>query len=423
MAGSVRRQLITSFVLFALALGALFAGVTIAVFLRVEDRLMESRLEQMLSRHPSERELASVEFVGPPEDAPPPFPEWLDDLDPGFYEWQDDGHEAHALLVSDPHTGARAVAIASFPEAEVAETRLSIALVFGVATSSLLALLLARALALRVVSPIERLTERLETESLETVTSDDVPFASLRGDLAGELRDDEVGMLARTLERAGQQLTASAERERRFLREASHELRTPITVIQGVSDLLRESMDAGDTVTRQRLERLDRGLSRMSTSVASLLAMARAEHRLSATDMPPFEQQLEDLIDEARALAGPDVEVTLGLETGPSSRLAASMLIVALSNLVRNAVEHTESGAVHVEVEAKRAVVSDHGPGLPPELLAQLRSTGPQPDAGIGLATVQRICRRFEWTFDVECPAGRGTIATIGLSPESGQET
>ena len=55
----------------------------------------------------------------------------------------------------------------------------------------------------------------------------------------------------------------------------------------------------------------------------------------------------------------------------------------------------------------------------PPALLEQLRSTGPQPDAGIGLATVQRICRRFEWRFDVECPPGGGTIATIGWSERS----
>ena len=81
------------------------------------------------------------------------------------------------------------------------------------------------------------------------------------------------------------------------------------------------------------------------------------------------------------------------------------MLIVVLSNLVRNAVEHTTSGTVRVEVEADRASVSDTGPGLPPALLEQLHGSGPQPDVGIGLATVQRICRRFEWRFEIQCPA------------------
>ena len=69
-------------------------------------------------------------------------------------------------------------------------------------------------------------------------------------------------------------------------------------------------------------------------------------------------------------------------------------------------------GLVGVELEPDYV-----GSGLPPALLEQLRSTGPQPDAGIGLATVQRICRRFEWRFDVECPPG--TIATIGWPERS----
>ena len=185
---------------------------------------------------------------------------------------------------------------------------------------------------------------------------------------------------------------------------------------QGVSDLLRESVDDEDELTRQRLERLDRGLRRMNTSVLSLLAMARAEHRFMAGDMPPFAQQLDDLVEEARARAEPGVEVTCELSAEPSSGLAASMLIVVLSNLARNAAQHTQSGTVDVTVESQRARVSDSGPGLPPHLLEQLRSGGPQPDVGIGLATVQKICKRFGWGFDVECPAGGGTVATVELS-------
>ena len=56
MAASVRRQLIAYFVLFALALGALFGTVTLWVFHRVEDRMVERRLEQMLSQRLDARE-------------------------------------------------------------------------------------------------------------------------------------------------------------------------------------------------------------------------------------------------------------------------------------------------------------------------------------------------------------------------------
>ena len=411
MAGSVRRQLISHFLVFALVLGALFGAVTLLVFHRVEDRMVQRRLEQMLSEPPRARsgELV-VDFVGPPASAPAPLADRLVGIEPGFYEWEEDDRELHVLLVVDPPTNARTVAIASFPESEVSQGRLAIALLLAISVTSLLALWLARYLAVRIVSPIERLTRRLATGSLDSVVPED---------LASELRGDEIGTLARALQRAGRELTASAERERRFLREASHELRTPITIVQGVSDLLRESIDLEDRLNRQRLERLDRGLRRMHTSVLSLLAMARAEHRLTVTDMPPFEQQLEDLVEEARTLSHPGVEVTCELVGEPPAGLAASMLIVVLSNLARNAVQVTLAGRVHVAVAADRVKVEDSGPGMPALLLEQLRSPGPQPNLGIGLATVLRICRRFDWRFDVECPAGGGTIARVLLSGES----
>ena len=410
MAGSVHHQLITSFVLFALTLGGSFAAVTLLVFHRVEDRMVQRRLQQMLDARPGDREPVSLHFVGAPTAAPPPFAERLANTEAGFYEWEEkDDRETHALLVVDPASGERTVALAQFTESESSQSRFAFALLIGVGASSLLALLLARHLVARIVSPVERLTARLTSGSLDEA----VP-----ADLASELRDDEIGLLARSLQHAGERLTAAAERERRFLREASHELRTPITVIQGVSDLLQESIDTGDSVNRKRLERLDRGLRRMHTSVLSLLAMARAEHRLAASEMAPFRQQLDDLVEEARTLACPGVDVRAEVTGEPTSNLAASMLIVALSNLVRNAVQNCDSGTVTVTVDADRAVVRDRGPGLPARLLEQLRSPGPQPDIGIGLATVQRVCRRFGWSFEVDCPVDGGTVAVIGFQPE-----
>ncbi len=410
MAGSVRRQLIASLVFFAFALSALFAVVTMLVFYRVEDRMLQRRLEQMLVQPPVEGEPVALQFVGPPEAAPPPFAERLVDAAPGYYEWEEeDDRETHVLLIADPETAERRVAIARFNESEATQNRFLVALAIGVAITCLLALLLARYLAVLIVSPIERLTERLATGPLDAV----VP-----NDLVEEPRNDEIGTLARALQQAGERLTAAAERERRFLREASHELRTPITVIQGVSDLLRESIDPGDKVNLSRLERLERSLRRMNTSVLSLLAMARAEYRSTVDEMPPFRQQLEDLIDEARSLAPPGVEVTCDASGEQGAGFAASMLIVVLSNLTRNAVQHSGSESVQVTVEPHRAQVIDHGRGLPPTLLEQLHSAGPQPDVGIGLATVQRICRRFGWGFEIDCPDEGGTVVTVELSPD-----
>ncbi len=411
MIGTIRRQLIFAFVLFAAALGTVFGLVTLLVFHRVEDRMISRRLNQMILQKPAGRDSPSIEFVGSPKDAPTPFAAWLQGLEPGIHEWEHASSEAHALIAEDPTTGAPVVALASFPESEASQSRLAIALLFGIAATAIGAVFLARYLAVRIVSPIEQLTEALEAGAADRTGFD----ASAIEALASDRRTDEVGTLARSFERASTELAASAERERRFLREASHELRTPITIIQGVSDLLRESIDTDDSVTQKRLDRLSRSLRRMNTSVLSLLAMARAEHRVSVRDVPPFAQQLDDLVEEARAMATGGVTVHAELRSAPQSMAEGTMLLVVLSNLTRNAVQHTESGCVRVVVEQRRVQVSDDGPGLPAALLEQLRTDGPQPDIGIGLATAQRICRRFGWTFTVTCPSEGGTRATISL--------
>ncbi len=418
MALSIRRQLNYHLLAFALVLGSVFAGVTLLVYHRVEDALIARRLESRLGAAQEALGLEpkgweQVDFAGPLEAAPEPFAERLRGARPGFHEWEEAGREAHALVVAEPAGGGKRVAILSFDEAGVAERRLALALASGVALTSLLALVLARLLARRIVSPIEGLTENL-AKGRRWPGGVALPVGNADA-MAGAV--EEVATLARALDEAERELAAAAERERRFLREASHELRTPITVVQGVHDLLRDSIGPEDSVSRLRLERLGRGLRRMSTSVNSLLAMARAEHASSLGEAPALSVQIGDLVEEARTLAGPEVEVRHLVGDSAISLLEASMLAVALGNLLRNAVQHTRKGLVELKVEGWMAEVLDTGPGVSAAICEQVRAGGVQPDIGIGLATVQRICARFGWAFTLEAVAGGGTKAAIRLRP------
>ncbi|MEM1181999.1 MAG: HAMP domain-containing sensor histidine kinase [Acidobacteriota bacterium] len=391
-----------TFALFALTLGTLFSAVTLWVYYRVEDRMFQRRLEEMIDTPGNQRPL-SISFVGAPDQAPEPYRHLLDGLPPGYYEWEKGGSETHVLVSAGAAGGPARVAMMSFGESESSQAVFGLALFIGVAVTSLLALGLARYLAMRIVSPIELLTRRLATGP---------PDRLMTEELTRRLKDDEVATLARALDRAGSELQASAERERRFLREASHELRTPITIIQGVSDLLRESVQHDDELTHRRLDRLQRSLRRMHTSVLSLLAMARAEHRQMIAAGPPIAQQLSDLLEEMEAIGHGSVEIESELLAEPRCA-APSMLILVLANLVRNAVVHAAPGRVTVRVDSDQATVSDQGPGLSPTILEQLKGDGPKPDLGIGLATVTRICHRFDWQLDARSPEAGGCSATI----------
>ena len=112
-------------------------------------------------------------------------------------------------------------------------------------------------------------------------------------------------------------------------------------------------------------------------------------------------------------MAGPQTRIEVRLEGAPEPANAARLLAVALSNLLRNAALHTESKRIRLRVDNLRADVRDEGPGFPPAVIEQLGASGPRPDVGLGLATVERICHRYGWRLELDNPPGGGARATI----------
>ncbi|UCE54753.1 MAG: sensor histidine kinase, partial [Desulfobacterales bacterium] len=86
---------------------------------------------------------------------------------------------------------------------------------------------------------------------------------------------------------------------------------------------------------------------------------------------------------------------------------------IALTNLIRNAIQHPASGKISVSVKDDRVMVSDTGTGIETgqlELVTQPRVRGyGSKGFGLGLSIVKRLCDRFGWDFDIESEVGRGT--------------
>ena len=310
MRGGIRRRLVVLFTSFAAVIGLVAIVAVLTVYHRVEDAFVGARLQEALGSRPElgdedplAAETPSVIYVGEVEAAPEPFAERLEGEPAGRYEWELAGREAHALVTAERPPR---VAIYSVSEVEAREQWLEVLLWSGFGAVFLSAFLLARSLAVRTVAPVEELTARIS----------DAGLGVLPTGLNEGLGEDEVAVLAATLDEAGARLQASIERERRFLREASHELRTPITVIQGAYDLLAESVEPADEAGRRRLARIGRSLRRIDLSLSSLLAIARAEHR-AAVDRTSSAQDLEDVIAEARSIAPPGVEVEVQIARHP----------------------------------------------------------------------------------------------------------
>ena len=176
----------------------------------------------------------------------------------------------------------------------------------------------------------------------------------------------EVRSLAESFNHMLDRLQRAFGREREFVADASHELRTPVTIAQGELDLLRR--DAGPA-ERERLEAVRRELVRMEGLISEMLTLASADspHALRREQVP-----VRDLLDDLRR----DLPL-LGRRRYRVDDLAGSVeadpdrLAQVFRNLVRNAVAHTdEDGLVEVHASASgarvRFEVHDNGPGFAP---------------------------------------------------------
>ena len=244
--------------------------------------------------------------------------------------------------------------------------------------------------------------------------------------------DTELGSLAAALdqmvdalETAIEEARASDAATRRFLADASHELRTPIAALQGsVETLLREQPERPE---RDRLEAaVARDSERLGRLVNDLLGLARLEAHptRAAVDLASVARPL---LEAARARA-PDATITLSADGDSTVRGDPDALERVLRNLIDNAVAAIEP-AGRVDVQVRRlngyvqALVTDDGPGVPAHQRERVferfvRLDPSKPGHGLGLAIARRIAHQHHG--DLSCdPAPNGASFTLRLPTES----
>jgi signal transduction histidine kinase len=212
------------------------------------------------------------------------------------------------------------------------------------------------------------------------------------------------------------------ERQERFLHDASHELRTPVTIARGHLELLRrEQPDAPE------LEVALDELGRMERIVERLLLLAKSEQRGFAFQEIDLETFLSDLFIRWSEVAPRawrlDVDVTGRLLADPEA------LRNAVDALLENAVKYTDSGddialAAHADGAGGVVIeVSDSGTGVPPEALPRIFDRWARADgartrerggAGLGLAIVAAVARAHGGRCSVK-PLNRGTVFRLHL--------
>jgi signal transduction histidine kinase len=224
--------------------------------------------------------------------------------------------------------------------------------------------------------------------------------------LSDHFADDEVGQLAAALDSYADRLHHLVERDREFNADVSHELRSPLTVITGATELLLAQPDLDEKV-RTRLLRIARAARQSADITTALLHLVRAEQGI---DKDSAAQNVSQVVREVVHLYEPlignkDLKLRV-LENDRVSVIAPeSVVAVAVGNLIGNAMRYTASGEVVITIGNGKAVVEDTGPGIPEAELEHVFERHYRGQnisgkgAGLGLAIVKRLCELYGWTI------------------------
>ncbi|GAA3966031.1 HAMP domain-containing sensor histidine kinase [Actinomadura viridis] len=273
----------------------------------------------------------------------------------------------------------------------------------------------------RILAPV-RLVRRTAAEITERDLAWRIPVR----------RRDDVGELAATFNAMLDRLDRAFATQRRFVDDAGHELRTPITIVRGHLELMGDDPAEREETMRLVTDELDR----MSRIVEDLLLLAKAEQPdFVQLQWVPVMELTSDVYAKVRALGDRDW-VLDGIGEG-EARIDPQRLTQAVVQLAHNAVQHTVPGGTikvgsALDDERVRFWVADQGPGVHPDDMERIferfahGSAAPaggrshRGGAGLGLAIVAAIAGGHGGTVRVGGEPGRGAVFELDL-PRAGR--
>jgi signal transduction histidine kinase len=400
----LRSRIVLSFLLLGTLLSVLFAVSTLILLDLVEDKLIGDTIAQELNDYVDKLRLdpTVVEpfytriqgYITRPGDPNHTVSTEVRELPPGVHDVRISG-QVHKVAIRK-EDDLWAFLIYDVSDNQRIKHLLVFSLIGVVVLFSIFSFMLGVSASTRVMKPVTDLAARLDTLSEEGKPER----------LSGSFADDEVGQLASALDSYAELLQHLVDRDREFNADVSHELRSPLTVITGATELLLAQPDLDEKV-RTRLLRIARAARQSADITTALLHLVRAEQGI---DSEIRAQNVGRIVGDVVHLYEPlignkDLVIRVESEDRVSVIAPEAVVAVTVGNLIGNAMRYTQEGEVVITTGNGRVLVEDTGPGIPEEDLERVFERHYRGQnisgkgAGLGLAIVKRLCELYGWSI------------------------
>lgn len=302
-------------------------------------------------------------------------PKRLASLPPGIHESVEEEVEGMHIGVFDTRRGRVffEVDLTGIEELEVHLLWLLLAIIVGgTLVGAWLGWLVARAAA----RPISQLAEQVES----------LPLKPAETAFAQSLPADELGRLGGSVDDYQKRLVVASRAEQAFFADASHELRTPIAVVSGALELLREDVEAVPGAG-SRLDRVERGVTELSELVEALLRLARRQ--VGPVEDVDAARWLREVMRDALRRHAPDVRASVQ-ETSATLRLSSRAANLVLRAVLRHLIPPGNQGTLVATASSGEITLHFSADAAP--RAATGRSTGPsRGDLSLGVSLISKL--------------------------------
>jgi signal transduction histidine kinase len=257
---------------------------------------------------------------------------------------------------------------------------------------SAIALVVSLLIAKKITRPLKTLASQVNTKNADNIEPDTFP-------------ENEIGLLALNTKNAFTQLNSALDRERVFTKDISHEIRTPVAIIQNVLSASKEEKE----ITENNFDTVAEAVANINQITSILLALARSES--SQKEVVNLTAELESLIinqfDFLLAESDKQLELTLNFDGDVKVMCNQNLVNILMLNLLSNMVRHASGDNADITLNARQLIFKNQTQQNTINSPFVSGVKGKQSEGlGHGLNLIQRICEQSNWHLCIEQPQG-----------------